>query len=76
MVILWVKNLKENLNLNGLPQQNKMWTYLKCNNFNFKMLFSNIKIATTNGKQIVNMLYHDGVETILTVGYSELGKKY
>ena len=26
-------------------------------------------------KQIVNMLYHAGVETILTVGYSELGRK-
>ena len=26
-------------------------------------------------KQIVNMLYHAGVETVLTVGYSELGRK-
>ena len=38
-------------------------------------MFSNIKMATIDGKQIVNMLYHAGVETILTVGYSELGKK-
>lgn len=30
---------------------------------------------TPDGKQIVNMLYHAGVETILTVGYSEIGKK-
>lgn len=30
---------------------------------------------STDGKQIVNMLYHAGVETILTVGYSEIGKK-
>jgi hypothetical protein len=28
-----------------------------------------------DGKQIVNMLYHAGVETVLTVGYSEIGKK-
>ena len=28
-----------------------------------------------DGKQIVNMLYHAGVETLLTVGYSELGRK-
>ena len=28
-----------------------------------------------DGKQILNMLYHAGVETLLTVGYAELGKK-
>ena len=28
-----------------------------------------------DGKQIVNMLYHAGVETLLTVGYAELGTK-
>ena len=28
-----------------------------------------------DGKQIVNMLYHAGVETLLTVGYAELGRK-
>ena len=28
-----------------------------------------------DGKQIANMLYHAGVETVLTVGYSELGRK-
>ncbi|MCG7891852.1 MAG: hypothetical protein N0C80_16550 [Candidatus Thiodiazotropha endolucinida] len=28
-----------------------------------------------DGKQIVNMLYHAGVETVLTVGYAELGRK-
>jgi hypothetical protein len=28
-----------------------------------------------DGKQIVNMLYHAGVETVLTIGYSELSKK-
>ena len=39
------------------------------------IMFSNIKMATIDGKQIINMLYHAGVETILTVGYSELGKK-
>ena len=26
-------------------------------------------------KDIVNMLYHAGVETVLAVGYAELGKK-
>ena len=38
-------------------------------------MFSNIKMATIDGKQLVNMLYHAGVETLLLVGYSELGKK-
>ena len=28
-----------------------------------------------DGKQIINMLYHAGVETLLTVGYAELGRK-
>ena len=28
-----------------------------------------------NEKEIVNMLYHAGVETVLTVGYSEIGRK-
>ena len=28
-----------------------------------------------DGKQIANMLYHSGVETLLTVGYAELGRK-
>ena len=28
-----------------------------------------------DGKEIVNMLYHAGVETLLTVGYAEIGKK-
>ena len=28
-----------------------------------------------DGKQIVNMLYHAGVETLLTVGNAELGRK-
>ena len=32
-------------------------------------------MAAIDGKQIVNMLYHAGVETVLTVGYSEIGKK-
>ena len=32
-------------------------------------------MATPDGKQIANMLYHAGVETALTVGYSELGRK-
>ena len=35
-----------------------------------------IKMTTQiDGKQIVNMLYHAGVETLLTVGYAELGRK-
>ena len=29
----------------------------------------------TDEKTIVNTLYHAGVETILTVGYAEIGKK-
>lgn len=32
-------------------------------------------MSGTDGKQIVNMIYHAGVETALTVGYSELGRK-
>ena len=31
--------------------------------------------ASIDGKQIVNMMYHAGVETLLTVGYSEIGRK-
>ena len=31
--------------------------------------------ASKDGKQIVNMLYHAGVETLLTIGYAEIGKK-
>ncbi|CAC5364120.1 unnamed protein product [Mytilus coruscus] len=31
--------------------------------------------APKDGKQIANMLYHAGVETLLTVGYAEIGKK-
>ena len=32
-------------------------------------------MAAIDGKQIANMLYHAGVETLLTVGYSEPGRK-
>lgn len=32
-------------------------------------------MATIDGKQIANMLYHAGVETVLTIGYAELGRK-
>ena len=32
-------------------------------------------MTSIDGKQIANMLYHAGVETLLTVGYSELGRK-
>ena len=32
-------------------------------------------MATVDGKQIVNMLYHAGVETVLTVGYAETARK-
>ena len=32
-------------------------------------------MTSIDGKQIANMLYHGGVETILTVGYSELVRK-
>ena len=28
-----------------------------------------------DGKQIANMLYHAGVETLLTVGFAEIGRK-
>ena len=38
-------------------------------------MVSNIKMATIDGKQIGNMLYHAVVETILTAGYSEFGKQ-
>ena len=37
-------------------------------------MFSDIKMATTDEKHFANMLYHAGVETLITVGYSELGK--
>ena len=33
-------------------------------------------MAAIDGKQIANMLYHAGVETVLTIGYVELGKDY
>ena len=32
-------------------------------------------MATIDGKQIVNVLYHAGVETVLTVGYAEIARK-
>ena len=32
-------------------------------------------MATIDGKQIINMLYHAGVETVLTVGYAEIARK-
>ena len=32
-------------------------------------------MAAIDSKQIANMLYHAGVETLLTIGYSELGRK-
>ena len=32
-------------------------------------------MVTIDGKQIVNMLYHAGVETVLTVGYAEIARK-
>ena len=31
-------------------------------------------MAAIDGKQIANMLYYAGVETVLTIGYAELGK--
>ena len=34
-----------------------------------------IKVAAIDGKQIANMSYHAGVETLLTIGYSKLGRK-
>ena len=32
-------------------------------------------MASIDGKQIANMLHHAGVETLITIGYSELGRK-
>ena len=32
-------------------------------------------MASIDGKKIANMLYHAGVETLLTIGYSEHGRK-
>ena len=32
-------------------------------------------MAAIDGKQIANMLNHAEVETVLTIGYSELGRK-
>ena len=32
-------------------------------------------MATIDGKQIVNMLYHAGVETVLTIGYAKIARK-
>ena len=37
-------------------------------------MFSNIKMATIDEKQFLNIIYHAGVETLLIVGYSKLGK--
>ena len=49
---------------------------LMINSFLKKNIYpENNKRAAIDGKQIVNMLYHAGVETVLTVGYSEIGKK-
>ena len=49
---------------------------LMINLFLKKIYILKIKKKTAiDGKQIVNMLYHAGVETVLTVGYSEIGKK-
>ena len=31
--------------------------------------------TSIDGKQIANMLYHAGVETLLTIGYAEITKK-
>ena len=33
-------------------------------------------MATIDGKQIVNMIYHAGVESMLTIRYSQLTKKH
>ena len=32
-------------------------------------------MTTIDGKQIVNMLYHAGVETVLTIGYAQIARK-
>ena len=32
-------------------------------------------MPSIDGKEIANMLCHAGVETLLTIGYSELGRK-
>ena len=32
-------------------------------------------MVTIDGKQIVNMLYHAGVKTVLTVGYADIARK-
>ena len=32
-------------------------------------------MAAIDGKQIANMLYHAGAETLLTIGYSELSRQ-
>ena len=32
-------------------------------------------MVTTDGKTIVNMLYHAGVESVLTIGYAEIARK-
>ena len=32
-------------------------------------------MTTIDGKQILNMLYHAGVETVLTIGYAEIARK-
>ena len=31
--------------------------------------------TSKDGKEIVNMFYHAGVQTLLTVGYAEIGKR-
>ena len=38
-------------------------------------MFPHRKMPSIDGKQIANMLCHAGVKTLLTIGYSELGRK-
>ena len=32
-------------------------------------------MATIDGKTIINMLYHAGVESVLNIGYAEIARK-
>jgi len=32
-------------------------------------------MASIDGKQIINMLYHATIESVLTIGFSQIGKK-
>ncbi|CAC5403289.1 unnamed protein product [Mytilus coruscus] len=65
--------LRENDVIPTLEERQRIKEELKKRNIK-NLIYKNVN--TKDGKkQIANMLYHAGVETLLTVGYAEIGKK-